>query len=86
MEDVLAILLLFGGAIVVTLSFSPVGRALADRLRGDRADPGARQDRAEVLDAIDRLRREVSELAERVDFAERLLTRRTEPGTLPRGE
>lgn len=87
MEDILAILLIFGGATIVALSFSPLGRALAERLRGRRGvEVEHVEQREELLDAIDGLRREVAELAERVDFTERLLARRSEPGALPRGD
>ena len=68
-EGVLAITLIFGGGTLFLLSISPVGRALAERLRGHVApaqDP-------ELLAEVDALRQEVAELHERVDFAERIL-------------
>lgn len=76
MEDILAVILLFGGGTVGLLAFSPVGRALADRIRGRPAvaDTDA-VEREELREAVDGLRREVAELAERVDFTERLLAR-----------
>ncbi len=85
MEDVLVVLLVFGSITSVVLAFSPLGRALADRLRGGRDVAGAREliaERAQLHDALDGVRREVAELAERVDFAERLLAQRA-PGVLP---
>jgi hypothetical protein len=69
-EGILAITLIFGGGTLFLLSISPVGRALADRLRGGRAEPV--QD-PELLAEVDALRQEVAELHERVDFAERIL-------------
>jgi hypothetical protein len=89
MEAILGILLIFGGGTLVALSFSPLGHALAERLRGgrravDRTALAAQ--REELLEAVDLLRREVTELAERVDFTERLLARRPEPGALPRSD
>jgi hypothetical protein len=36
MEDILAITFLFGGGAVFLLSISPVGRAIADRIRRGR--------------------------------------------------
>jgi hypothetical protein len=76
MEDIIAIVLLFGGGTIAALAYSPIGRAWADRIRGRVApDPAADASRAELLDAMDGLRREVAELAERVDFTERLLSR-----------
>jgi hypothetical protein len=70
MEDVLAILLIFGGGTTVLLAFSPVGKALAERIRG-----GARGPDPEVLAELDQLRGELMEVQERLDFAERMLAR-----------
>jgi hypothetical protein len=82
MEDILAILLIFGGGTLVVLSFSPVGRALADRIRGRVADPDVSGEVAELRDALttemQELRQEVGELAERLDFTERLLAKQRE--------
>lgn len=69
MEGVLAIIFIFGGGTLFLLSVSPVGRAFAERLKGQthaETDP-------ELLAEVDALRREVSELSERVDFTERLM-------------
>ena len=80
MEDILALVLIFGGGACIALSFSPIGRALADRIRGKSAGTGADELRAEVAehkqalaDELEAVRRELGELAERVDFTERLL-------------
>jgi hypothetical protein len=73
MEDILAITFLFGGGTLVFLSFSPLGKALAERLRhGKQALPPPAVDDA-VYDELDRLRIEMNEVHERLDFAERLL-------------
>lgn len=81
MEDILAIVFLFGGSALVGLSFSPVGRALAERIRGKSAsavpDP-------QVYEELDQLRHDVTELQERVDFAERMLAKGREAGQLER--
>jgi hypothetical protein len=82
MEGVLAITFIFGGGTLFLLSVSPVGRALAERIRG-HAQPA--QD-PELLAEVDALRHEVAELHERVDFAERLLAQRQEPGKVGAGE
>lgn len=70
MEDILAIVLIFGGGTAIAISFSPIGRAIAERIRGKGAlvetDP-------QVLAELDELREQVAELHERVDFSERLL-------------
>lgn len=79
MEGVLAIIFIFGGGTLFLLSMSPVGKALAERIRGSARhaqDP-------QLLEDVDALRLEVAELHERVDFAERLLATRREEGALP---
>jgi hypothetical protein len=76
MEGVLAITFIFGGGTLFLLAVSPVGRALAERIRSQGTQPGPDP---ELLAEVDALRAEVSELHERVDFAERLLAQRQEP-------
>jgi len=61
-----------GGFFAWMISLSPVGKAYAERLR---AKPGEGGDREELVEALEALRREVAELAERVDFTERLLAK-----------
>ena len=71
MEGVLAITFIFGGGTLFLLSVSPVGRALAERIRGRRRptqDP-------ELLADVDALRAEVVELPRTGGF------RRTVAGT-----
>jgi hypothetical protein len=89
MEDILAIVLIFGGGLLCALSFSPIGRAVAERIRGKGTAPDTaalRNELAEHREALDQelesVRREVAELAERVDFAERLLAKQREPDRL----
>jgi len=82
MEGVLAITFIFVGGTLFLLSISPVGRALAERIRGQQQ---AAQD-PELLADVDALRHEVAELHERVDFAERLLAQRQEQGKVGAGE
>ena len=83
MTDIVAIVAVFGGATLVLLAVSPIGRALGDRIRG-----GARPDRSDqaIEHALEELRREVAELAERVDFVERLTTGRRDPARLEPGD
>lgn len=65
-----------GGFFAWMVSLSPLGKALAERLRHGPVPPGpSTADREDLLAAVDELRREVAELAERVDFTERLLAR-----------
>lgn len=77
MEDIIAIIMLGGGAMFL-LAISPVGRAIADRIR--RAGPADIE--AEVYAELDGLRADVSDLQERVDFAERLLSEQREQGQI----
>ncbi|HMA44729.1 MAG TPA: hypothetical protein VKO86_11960 [Gemmatimonadales bacterium] len=65
-----------GGFFVWMVSLSPLGKALAERVRHG-AVPSTKEagEREELLGAVEELRREVAELAERVDFTERLLAR-----------
>ncbi len=87
MEDLLLISLVFGGGTLVLLAISPIGRAVADRIRGraSAAAPAVSGAQEAVLDELQHLRREVADLAERVDFAERLLAKPRDPERLARG-
>ncbi|MGH7605969.1 MAG: hypothetical protein ACREME_01400 [Gemmatimonadales bacterium] len=88
MEDLLAIILIFGGGTVVALGFSPIGRALAARIRGERGPERDmlqewEEQRAAQAGELEAVRREIGELAERLDFAERLLARQRDAERLP---
>lgn len=77
-EGVLAIILIFGGGAATLIAYSPVGKAIADRIRRKGLiiqDP-------EVIEDLNQLRGEVTELHERLDFAERLLSERTDADRL----
>ena len=82
MEGILAITFIFGGGTLFLLSISPVGKAIAERIRNQGAvvthDP-------ELLNEVDALRRDVAELQERVDFTERLLLQQQERPQVGRG-
>jgi hypothetical protein len=82
MEGILAITLIFGGGTAFLLSISPIGRALAERIRSRGAVP---MHDPELLAEMDSLRRDVSELQERVDFAERLLSQSQERPQVAKG-
>lgn len=79
MEDVLALfipIVAVGGFFCWMISLSPVGKALAERLKHGplpREGAGTAGEQAELVETVEQLRREVAELAERVDFTERLL-------------
>ena len=81
MEDILAITFIFGGGTLFLLAISPVGKALADRIRGTHHLPGPDPD---VLAELESLRADMTEVQERLDFAERLLAGQTrDPAELP---
>jgi hypothetical protein len=82
MEGILAITFIFGGGTAFLLAVSPIGRAIAERIRAHGAVP--MQD-PELLAEVDALRRDVSELQERVDFTERLLAQSQERQQVGRG-
>jgi hypothetical protein len=82
MEGVIAIILIFGGGAAAILAYSPVGKALGDRIRGGASHGGPDP---EVLNELENLRQDVSELQERVDFAERLLAQTREAGRIGGG-
>jgi hypothetical protein len=82
MEGILAITFIFGGGTAFLLSISPIGKAVAERIRARGAVP--MQD-PELLAEVDALRRDVSELQERVDFTERLLAQNQERQQVGRG-
>lgn len=73
MEGTLAILFLFGVPGLIGFSFTPMGRAITERIR--HGPGGAAPADPELLAEIDQMRIELSELHERMDFAERLLAR-----------
>ncbi len=75
MEDILAIIFIFGGGTAVLLSFSPVGRAMAERIRHGKIPLQAPEQDPALYDELDRMRAELNELHERVDFTERMLAR-----------
>ena len=91
MEDIVAIVMIFGGGTLFALSMSPVGRAIADRIRGapkpgsigDKELDELREAQMAILDDVEMLRHEIAEVNERMDFAERLLAKRGDAGALP---
>jgi hypothetical protein len=82
MEGILAITFIFGGGTLFLLSISPVGKAIAERIR---AQGGTPMHDPELLNEVDALRRDVAELHERVDFTERLMLQQQERPQVARG-
>jgi len=70
-----------GGFFAWMISLSPMARAMAERMR---KLPVSDTDREELRDGLEQIRREVAELAERVDFTERLLAKQQEAARLER--
>ena len=82
-EGILAIIFIFGGGTAFLLAISPVGKAVAERIRHGTQPLGAATD-PELLADLDQLRQDVTDLQERVDFTERLLAQK-QPEKLPQG-
>lgn len=71
----------FGGVFTV---LRPVAAAVAKRIAGEHRQAGIDPaERDEILNELQAVRHEVAELAERVDFTERLLARQQQDA-LPR--
>jgi len=78
MEDVVAMfipIVAIGGFFAWMIALSPLGKAIADRLRHGPPPRVGTEDQGQLVEGVEQLRREVAELAERVDFTERLLGR-----------
>jgi hypothetical protein len=88
-EDILAVVFIFGGGSLFLLAISPIGKAIAERIRGGAPNaPGAVHEaleglREDMLTELQQIRHEVSELGERMDFAERMLAQHREAERLP---
>ena len=74
-ESILAVTFLFVGGSLVAISFSPIGKAVADRLRHGKSPLPAPEFDPAVYEELDHLRAELSEVQERLEFAERLLAK-----------
>ena len=87
MEDILALfipIVAVGGFFAWMIALSPVGKAFAERLKHGPVRGGTTEDQGELVETVEQLRREVAELAERVDFTERLLGQQRVGGQLER--
>jgi hypothetical protein len=87
-EDIVAVAGFFTTVIMAFIAFGPIGRAIAANIgRRGLPNPGV-----EVLDQVDTLehriealQQQVSELAERQDFTERLVAKTREKPALGSG-
>lgn len=74
--EAVAAFMFFGGTFWV---LRPVAAAVAKRIAGEHKRQGMDPDeRDEILAELQQVRQEVGELAERMDFAERLLAKHSE--------
>jgi hypothetical protein len=74
-QEAVVTLMFFGGVFWV---LRPVAGALAKRIAGEVHPPHPPAVDEAVLSELQRLREDVDQLAERVDFAERLLSKQRE--------
>ncbi len=73
-----------GGFVVVLMVLGTVGEIVRTRIRARIAEQErAGGDQRELAEQVEELRRQVAELAERQDFAERLLAQARERGLPP---
>ena len=74
--EAIAAFMFFGGTFWV---LRPVAAAVAKRIAGEHRKQGMEPaERDEILNELQQVREEVAELAERMDFAERLLAKQSE--------
>jgi len=77
--------ILFFCAAAVFITRGPFGRAIAERIAGRARSGTEDQDVRELKGEVDELRNQLSEVQERLDFAERILARQDErAGVLPK--
>ena len=74
----LSVMAMVGSAVLLF----PLARALAERIRPRGVESGVKEElqilREDLLAELQQSRREIAEMGERLDFAERLLAKRTE--------
>ena len=73
--------ILFLSLAAIFVLRGPIGKGIADRLAG-RAGAGADPEVRELRSEVDALRQELTDVHERLDFAERMLARQDQ-GALP---
>jgi hypothetical protein len=86
MEDIIAIIMVFGTGMVGIVAFSPIGRAIAERLRHKDGAMLPSEELDDMRAHLQSIQEQVSELAERQDFSERLLAQAKEKGILGTGQ
>ena len=81
-----AVVMVFGTGMVGLVAFSPIGRAISNAIQkkaGVMLPPEVKDAMVEQAEQLEALQRQISELAERQDFTERLLAQARERGQLP---
>jgi prefoldin subunit 5 len=82
-----AIVMIFGTGMLGVIAFSPIGRAISLAIQKKSGVVGVSPEMQDAVDELaerfEALQRQVGELAERQDFAERLLAKAREKGALP---
>ena len=79
MEDILAVTLIFGGGAAFLLAISPIGKAIAYRIKrrggvdGETVEELLSDQRA-IIEELEAVKHEIADIHERMDFTERLLT------------
>jgi hypothetical protein len=74
--EVVAPVAFFSTVAIIFVTRSHIGRAIADRIRGGAAgDPGLGAEVDALRHELEAVRGELSDVHERLDFAERLLSR-----------
>jgi hypothetical protein len=101
LTGLVAVTLLFGGGTLFLLSISPVGKAFAARILGKQSavidEDDLLRELKELREEVDALRaadpeevlalrRDFDQLAERMDFAERLLAQKRDAARLSGGQ
>ena len=81
-EEIVVLFLSVFAMVGATVLLFPVMRALAERIRPRLTDAYVKEElqllREDLLSEIQQARREIGDLGERVDFTERLLSKKTE--------
>jgi phosphoglycerate dehydrogenase-like enzyme len=80
MEDIIAIIMVFGTGMVGIIAFSPIGKAIAERLRSKDAHLVPNEDVEDLRAELQGVREQLSELAERQDFTERVVAQQRDRG------
>ncbi len=90
-EGTLAIFFIFGGGAAFLMAMSPIGRAIADRIRGRCVGGGEdrirflQESQDSMLEEFDSMRHEIVDLQERVDFTERIIAQKRDRERLQEG-